>query len=284
MKNTKCSFIFLFISFLLFFCGNSVAKEVLMVPVVIDGQTVKLEMIIYKPENSISPLATLVLNHGSTGYGRNPSDFKRKVEYFYPLIEFFVDRGWAVIVPMRRGRGGSEGLYDEGFHENRRNGYTCETKRSLKGAERALTDINASMNAIMQMPFVDKQRLVIGGSSRGALTSLAHAALHPENIKGVINFVGGWVAEGCIDADKTNGALFKIAASSTVPSLWLYGDNDYFYSLQYSRQNFNNFLSWGGKGEFHEIELAEGVNGHSIDLFPKKWSLLMDSYLKSLKL
>ncbi len=46
MRNSNRNFTFLFFSFLLLFAGSSVAKEVLMVPVLIDGQTVKLEMIV----------------------------------------------------------------------------------------------------------------------------------------------------------------------------------------------------------------------------------------------
>jgi predicted acyl esterase len=88
-----------------------------MVPVIVDGQTLRLEMRIYKP-TSAEPVPTLVFNHGSTGRGRDPSLFTRPID-FPALAQFFVQRGWAVVMPARRGRAGSEGVYDEGFAMDR---------------------------------------------------------------------------------------------------------------------------------------------------------------------
>jgi hypothetical protein len=52
------------------------AQETSMAPVSVDGQTVRLEMRIYKPATA-GPVPTLVFNHGSTGRGRDPSLFTR---------------------------------------------------------------------------------------------------------------------------------------------------------------------------------------------------------------
>ena len=87
-----------------------------MVPIMVDGQTVHLEMRFYKPSTE-AKVPTLVFNHGSTGRGRDPSLFTQAID-FPQLAQFFVQRGWAVIMPARRGRGGSEGEYDEGFARN----------------------------------------------------------------------------------------------------------------------------------------------------------------------
>ena len=54
-----------------------------------------------------------------------------------------MQRGWAVVMPSRRGRGGSEGEYDEGFAIDRSRGYTCDPPLSIPGADRALRDIEA---------------------------------------------------------------------------------------------------------------------------------------------
>jgi pimeloyl-ACP methyl ester carboxylesterase len=120
------------------------------------------------------------------------SSLVRLSNEFQPLARFFVQRGWAVIMPSRRGRGGSE-EYDEGFGIDRSRGYTCDPSLSMPGADRALRDIEAAMGAILTMPFVDPSRVVIGGVSRGGILSVAYAGQHPEQVKGVINFVGGWL-------------------------------------------------------------------------------------------
>jgi predicted acyl esterase len=89
------------------------AQETRIVPVTVDGQDVRLQMRTYLPA-ATGPLPTLVFNHGSTGSGRDTNLFARSID-FPALAQFFVGRGWAVVMPMRRGRGGSEGDYDQGF-------------------------------------------------------------------------------------------------------------------------------------------------------------------------
>jgi predicted acyl esterase len=112
--SPTCSFLVL----LLLLAAPALAQDITMVPVTVDGETVQLAMRIYKPSTG-GPAPTLVFNHGSTGRGTDPSIFVRPID-FPPLAQFFVERGWAVVMPARRGRGGSEGQYDEGFAPNRR--------------------------------------------------------------------------------------------------------------------------------------------------------------------
>ena len=185
------------------------ARDARMVPVTIDGQTVRLEMRIYRPATA-GPAPTLVFNHGSTGRGSDPRIFTRPIDY-PEIAQVFVQRGWAVVMPARRGRGGSEGQYDEGFAPGSV-GYACDLAFSLPGAERALRDVEAAMDAVRAFPFVDPTRVVIGGQSRGGILSVAYAGRRPEQVKGVINFVGGWMGAGCSRATGINPALFTRGA------------------------------------------------------------------------
>jgi dienelactone hydrolase len=248
-----------------------------MVPVIVDGQTVRLEMRIYKPAIARS-VPTLVFHHGSTGRGRDPSLFTRPID-FPALAQFFVRRGWAVVMPARRGRAGSEGLYDEGFAQDRGLGYTCDPARSLPGADRALRDIAAAMDAILAMPFVDGDRVIIGGQSRGGILSVAYAGQHPEQLKGVINFVGGWLGTGCPTASTVNQALFQRGTRYPGDTLWLYGDGDPFYPLSHSQDNWTAFQAAAGKGAFHTFPRPES-NGHRIVAYPDVWASVVEVYLQ----
>jgi dienelactone hydrolase len=248
-----------------------------MVPVIVDGQTVRLEMRIYKPPRT-GPVPTLVFNHGSTGRGRDSRLFRRPID-FPALAQFFVQRGWAVVMPARRGRAGSEGVYNEGFAVDRALGYTCDKMQSIPGADRALRDIAAAMDAILAMPFVDRDRVIIGGQSRGGILSVAYAGQHPEQIKGVINFVGGWLGTGCLTAGSINQGLFQRGARYPGDTIWLYGDGDPFYSLSHSRKNFAAFQAAGGKGTFHTFTQPEFI-GHRLVGYPDVWASLVEAYLK----
>lgn len=111
-----------------------------MVPVSVDGEQVRLAVVTCKPPGA-GPFPTLIFHHGSTGGGTDPSLFARPFEPG-PFIDWFTSRGWAVVVlPDRRGRGGSEGLYDEGFSDDRSQDYSCDAARLLWGAERTLREV-----------------------------------------------------------------------------------------------------------------------------------------------
>jgi dienelactone hydrolase len=242
------------------------AQETRMVPVTIDGEQVRLEMRIYRPLDD-TPAPTLVFNQGSTGTGTNPQAFTRPLD-FPEVARFFVARGWAVVIPARRGRGGSEGVYDEGFWPDRSRGYACDQGLSTAGFDRALRDVQAAMRAIVAMPFVDRARVAIGGQSRGGILSVAYAGLHPGEVKGVINFVGGWNGARCQHAAAINQALFARGGPYPEETLWIYGDADAFYSLAHSRANFAAFQKAGGRGEFHELPAEAG--GHHLWLQPDR--------------
>ena len=55
------------------------AQETSLVPVFVDGETVRFAMRIYKPVAG-NPAPTLVFNHGSTGTGTAPDLFSRPID------------------------------------------------------------------------------------------------------------------------------------------------------------------------------------------------------------
>lgn len=159
-------------------------------PFLEDGQAVGLEVVLFRPlEEGRYP--TLVFNHGSTGDGSDPSEFS--VTFTSKAIAaYFVDRGWMVAFGQRRGRGRSDGLYDEGFTPDR-SGYSCEEDLALAGAERALEDLEALTEWMRNRTDVDTTRMLIGGMSRGGILSVAYVARRPEVYRAAINFVAaGW--------------------------------------------------------------------------------------------
>jgi dienelactone hydrolase len=247
------------------------------VAVTIDGQPVHLQMRVYKPPGD-GKFPTLVFNHGSTGYGIDTRRFKQPVDA--PAVgAFFVQRGWVVVIPARRGRAGSDGEYDEGFSAIRSLGYSCIPSRALAGADRALRDIEAAVGAIVKMPFVDASRLVMGGESRGGALSIAYAGAHPAEIKTVINFVGGWLGWPCPNASSVNEVLMNRGASYPGESLWLYGENDSYYSVAQSREGFDAFIAAGGKASFHEF-VVPAKDGHWLPSFPALWTNAVEANLR----
>jgi dienelactone hydrolase len=254
-------------------------SEFLETGLIEDGRPVRLEAVIFKPDGA-GPFPLAVINHGSTGTGTDPA-WAKQTWFAADLADFLNERGWMVAFPQRRGRGKSDGLYDEGFSEDRKLGYACDTERSLRGADRALGDIDAAISALRRRPDVAPTPVLIAGQSRGGVLAVAYAGLHPAQISGVVNFVGGWIGEGCSSAGAINQALFERGAHYRRPTIWLYGQGDPFYSIAHSRSNFAAFEKAGGQGSFFEFGGSPNP-GHLVFLNPDLWSGPVGKYLDSL--
>ena len=246
-----------------------------------NDQLVRLEVVIFKPEGA-GPFPLLVVNHGSTGKGIDPALFTQTFKA-PAFAKIFVSKGYLVAYPQRRGRGKSEGLYDEGFHADRTLGYTCEPERSLPGADRALGDIEAAVAVLHRRADVAAGPVLMAGFSRGGALSVAYAGMHPNDVAGVINFVGGWLGEVCgLAASKVNTRLLRRGGAFQRSMLWLYGIHDRFYSLGHSGENFVAFRAAGGKGTFLPFDVPVG-NGHLVMFEPSLWMADVDRYLDEIR-
>jgi dienelactone hydrolase len=190
---------------------------------------------------------------------------------------FFVERGWAVLIPMRRGRGASEGDYLEQ--------YDCETSVLSSGVDRAVDDLDAVMAFVAQQPWVDRGRLLLGGMSRGGLLSIVYASLRPTDARGVINFAGGWTVEACDQRIRFHEPTLARAGRTTkIPELWLYSENDRNYGPAAVRVYHRAFTGAGGTAELHLFPPI-GHDGHI--LLPRSvavWSSAVAEYLRRIGL
>ena len=257
-----------------------------------DGQKpISLEMVVFKPDNvGEGPFPTLVFNHGSTGRGDDPKSFTI-TETNEHIVNFFTSRGWLVVFPQRRGRGNSDGLYDEGFIKSRKR-YSIAPKIALLGLERALEDVDEIVKYLKAHPLVDNDKMIIGGVSRGGILAIAYAGTRPNSFIGAINFVGGWIGEFSGSdlyrffydyMKKTNTETFKRSARSGKPTIWLYGENDSFYKMKHIKKNFDAFISAGGIGTFHTYNLGANINGHYLTYRPDLWQNDISTFLNALK-
>lgn len=265
--------------------------EVLDTDLTEDGKPVRLEVVVFKPKGS-GPFPLLVFNHGRF-FWATPSAITR-TETHLELAEFFLEKGWMVAFPQRRGRGKSEGLHKEGLrhtgqiveglgsYNHHQVRVVWDQCRSLSGAERALTDIEAAVAALQWRPDVAGKRVLIGGASGGGILSIAYAGLHREQIAGVINFVGAWDGERSPWwARKIDRGLFERGAKYDRAALWLYGRGDSCNSIAHSRSNYETFVRAGGKGEFIEFDVPG--DGHNLSRYPDLWREQVEKYLTTLE-
>jgi len=235
---------------------------------------VRLEIVAARPPGA-GPFPTMVFNHGSTGRGHNRSLYARTVA---PAVvaSYFVERGWMILFPQRRGRGKSGGAYAEGLAPDG-SGYSCDVDIAIAGFERAVEDVDAVVTHLRGRAEVDQQRLVIGGVSRGGILSIGYAGMRPGAFGGAINFNGGWLGRGCASHETVNPLLFERGAAAGIPSLWLHGSHDQYYAIGHCRGNFERFRAAGGRGKFVAAPM-----GHALMFKPALWAGHLDRYLDEL--
>ena len=238
------------------------------------GKRITLEATLYRPEAE-GPHPVLLFNHGSTGGGTvTPWTTMRPAR----LAQFFVERGFAVLAPMRRGRGASEGAHAE--YEG-----TCEGDVLGAGLARAIEDVDAALAYLHAQPWADSGRVVIAGQSRGGILSVAYAAERSGTVRGVINFAGGWTSQRCDEGGRSfNQPTFASAGGGTrIPMLWLYAEEDRYYSSAWIRRYQEAFAQAGGVATFHLFP-AFGADGHRLVDRVELWKAAADDFLRRLNL
>jgi dienelactone hydrolase len=253
----------------------AIPPEVVRIPVpeTIPGGPITLEGFVYSPRTP-GKHPVVVFNHGSADgepYLNLPASSQ---------AQYFVSRGFVVIVPMRRGRGSSGGVSSEGEDKN------CDVTSWEPGLRAATDDITAAVDFATTIPNADTSRILLVGASRGGFLAVAYAAsgARREAVVGVINFVGGWVAQAQDDcAEDFNVLKFRsFGQRSPVPQLWLYGDRDPYYSRESILSYARVFEDAGGTVRFELIENVPG-NGHSLPEHPDLWGNHVAAYLHSIR-
>ena len=209
--------------------------------------TIDLETTIYKPDGD-GPFPIAVINHG-----KSPGDSRFQGRY-RPAVaaRYFLQRGYAVIVPMRQGFSKSAGAYIGG-------GCNVESNGRVQAE-----DVKAVLDYVTQQSWADKNNIVVLGQSHGGWTTLAFGALGYPGVKALVNFAGGLRQESCIawENNLAKGAA-EYASQTRVPSLWFYGDNDSFFTTSTYRAMLERYTSSGGAARLVAFGLF-GNDAHSM--------------------
>lgn len=196
--------------------------------------SVNLETTIFRPPGN-GPFPLLIMNHGKDA--GNPHAQKR--DRFFFLSKEFVKRGYAVIIPMRKGFSKSSGDYED---------FGCDM--TANGQLQA-DDLQNTLEYARGQTWVDKNRIIVGGQSYGGLATMALGARNYPGVRGLLNFAGGLRNEdgNCHWQESLVKALATYGAHSSVPSLWFYGENDKYFSQDIAIKMHNAYLDAGGNAK-----------------------------------
>ncbi|HEY8358486.1 MAG TPA: CocE/NonD family hydrolase [Ramlibacter sp.] len=254
--------------------ANGLRRELIDTALTEAGKPIRLEILYTRPPGP-EPRPVVVFNHGSTGDGSQPKLFTQS-RYSPAVTKYFNEVGWMVVFPQRRGRGKSDGLYDEGFKPDR-SGYSHDPEVALAGLDRALEDVDQVMTWLGTRADVRHDRVVMAGASRGGVLAVAYAGRRPKAVWGAINFSGGWLGRRTATYPEVNRAAFSRGAAFPARTLWLHGSYDRYYPISHCRENFEHFTREGGHGTFHALK-----GGHGLVEQSALWADLVSGYLKQL--
>ena len=91
------------------------------------------------------------------------------------------------------------------------------------------------------------------------------------------------MGDRCPNAVTINSGTFRRGGRFPRATLWLYGDQDPYYSLSHSKDNFTAFVAAGGKGQFLSYWVPGQNSGHALIAYPRLWTDDLTRYLMSIQ-
>ena len=194
---------------------------------------IELETTVYKPDGA-GPFPVAVINHGkASGDPRFQARYRPA-----QAARYFLQRGYAVVVPMRQGFSKSGGSYIGG-------GCNVESNGRVQAQ-----DVKAVLEHLATQDWADRDRVVVVGQSHGGWTTLAFGLQNDPGVKGLVNFAGGLRQEGCPNwKEALAGGAASYARGTRLPSLWFYGDNDSYFDPPTFRAMHEQYTAAGGQAK-----------------------------------
>ena len=218
-----------------------------------------LAVTILRPRGE-GPFGAIVLNHG---VGEGVRDrFLESPTLFIQAASAFVARGYAVVMPLRRGFGETGGAFAEDAGD-------CRSPQYGRGERAAASDVLAAYEFARKLPYVDPERMILAGQSAGGVASLYAAAQQPAGLMAVLAFAAGRGGNparhpGMPCATEALAALFQdLGVSVRVPVLMYYAENDLYFGPAASRSWFQRFKAGGVEAEY-VLHPPFGADGHFV--------------------
>jgi dienelactone hydrolase len=215
----------------------------------------------YRPRGS-GPFPWLVMSHGTAPTAAANRTIGR-YRSLNPIREW-VRRGYAVIVPVRRGYGASGGAtFGDAYG-------TCAKPDFRRAGEGAALDLLATIEWARSQPDLDQKRWLLVGQSAGGFASIYTASKRPDGLAAVLAFAPGRGGRpdthpGLPCAPEPVAQLFaSIAPTITVPVLWFYAENDQYIGPAAAKLWFDSFSAAGGRGELVMLPPFPEARGHGV--------------------
>lgn len=248
-------------------------REELRIPMPAAGPR-GLEALLIRPAGS-GPHPLALISHGAPRDAAARASMSANALYRQGIE--FARRGFAALIVMRRGYATSGGAYAE-------NSGPCANPDYLRTARASAVDLRAAVQAVKSRADVTTDRFIAVGTSAGGFASIALSADPPQGLAAAINFAGGRGSRAdsdVCDEDALVRAFAVLGRTSRIPTLWIYTENDKYFSPALARRMHAAFTGAGGRTKFVNAA-AFGEDGHT--LFSRGipiWTAMVDEFLRA---
>lgn len=251
IRTMRVTMLCLAIAGVLSACGGTMhaspdgANAPLRVPVVDEtGSTHYLDARLCRPANVDGPVPLVIIAHGSP-----PNGAERPRMHLASCSgeaeEWFLRRGYAVMMALRRGYGTTGGAWAETFGR-------CEHADFVKAGRETARDLDAQVAFGTKLPGIRADGVTVVGVSAGGWGTIAYDSLpHPLVTRFVVMAAGrgghrnGMPNENCAP-DRLAAAAGEYGKTASTPMLWIYAENDTFFAPHIADAEYAAFTANGG--------------------------------------
>jgi dienelactone hydrolase len=254
------------------------------------GSALRMDAEVFRPAGD-GPFPVMVYAHGRAGTQQERSALRDVVPRQY--LQFWLARGFAVVGVARPGYGRTGGA------DREMPGHTWEGPGKCGGAlnpERVAETAGAAMSAtiewVRQQAWAKPNAIVLTGNSVGGMTTAFLGSRSPEGVTAFINFAGGVGGNPSLSPNKScaperlSDFFARLGASSRMPNLWLYAENDLFWGADAPKAWHAAYVSAGAaQSTFVATGPVAAPDGHSLIFVGRAlWEPYVDAFLKKLGL
>jgi len=251
------------------------------------GADISMATVVFLPPGA-GPFPVVLFSHGRSGDSKVRADMRNPIPTWH--ARYWVDRGVAVVAPMRVGYGETGGPDRENSGARYDLLGNCNSRPNFKGlAEQTDRALLSALDWVRRQSWADSDHILLEGVSVGGFATVAMASTRPAGVIGYINFSGGAggspersPGRSC-DPDQMRDVMAEFGKTVNVPGLWLYAGNDLYWGGEAPQNWYRAFAAGGSKAQMLAVPELPGQDGHMLLARGRRlWQRDLDRFAQSL--
>jgi len=162
--------------------------------------------------------------------------------------EDFALRGYLAVRVIERPRDITEVFYAPKKY--------CTSPRIADVFQRRADYLQAVIASVASEPAIDNKHMIIVANGPAAMDSLALGSRGIPGLQAIIAIGGGIYVEGCDVISQLKPLLTRYGAKNSLPTLWIYQDNDSLYQQASVIALRDAYISYGGSADLSFLHIA----------------------------